>query len=102
MGDYTNKDTPIRANIMFAGIAGIIWAMQFVFQKVGEPAMGKDLAYISFAIVMGSAIFFSSLVGVMTGEWKGTAALFLYHLFWKQDEVEWECNACKSGCRSSG
>ncbi|MDA3926633.1 MAG: rhamnose/proton symporter RhaT [Kiritimatiellae bacterium] len=74
MGDYTNKDTPIRANIMFAGIAGIIWAMQFVFQKVGEPAMGKDLAYISFAIVMGSAIFFSSLVGVMTGEWKGVGS----------------------------
>jgi len=74
MGDYTNKETPIVKNILLAGIAGVIWALQFVFQKVGEPAMGKDLAYISFAIVMGSAIFFSSLVGVVTGEWKGVGA----------------------------
>lgn len=71
MGDYTNKKSPILMNIFLAGGAGVIWAMQFVCQKVGEPAMGKDLAYISFAIVMGSAIFFSSLVGVLTGEWKG-------------------------------
>ncbi len=74
MGDYTDKSTPILRNMFLAGIAGVIWAMQFVCQKVGEPAMGKDLAYISFAIVMGSAIFFSSLVGVMTGEWKGVGA----------------------------
>lgn len=70
LGDYRNRRTPISSNILFAGLAGIIWAMQFVCQKVGEPAMG-DIAYISFAIVMGSAIFFSSLVGVLLGEWKG-------------------------------
>jgi len=74
MGDYGNKATPIMANIFFAGFAGVIWAMQFVCQKVGEPAMGKDLAYVGFAIVMGSAIFFSSLVGVLVGEWKGVGA----------------------------
>jgi L-rhamnose-H+ transport protein len=70
MGDYSNKATPIVSNIFFAGLAGVIWAMQFVCQKVGEPAMG-DIAYIGFAIVMGSAIFFSSLVGILLGEWKG-------------------------------
>lgn len=70
MGDYVNKRTPIAANIMFAGIAGIIWALQFVFQKVGEPAMGR-YEYIGFAIVMGSAIFFSSIIGILLGEWKG-------------------------------
>ena len=74
MSDYTNVKTPIAGNIFLAGIAGVIWAMQFVCQKMGEPAMGKDLAYISFAIVMGSAIFFSSLVGVFTGEWKGVGS----------------------------
>ena len=70
LGDYANPRTPILANIFFAGLAGVIWAMQFVCQKVGEPAMG-ELAYIGFAIVMGSAIFFSSLVGVLLGEWRG-------------------------------
>lgn len=70
LGDYTNRNAPGSSNILFAGLAGIIWAMQFVCQKVGEPAMG-DIAYIGFAIVMGSAIFFSSLVGLLLGEWKG-------------------------------
>lgn len=54
-----------------AGLAGVIWAMQFACQKIGEPAMG-DMRYISFAIVMGSCVLFSSLLGVALGEWKGT------------------------------
>jgi L-rhamnose-H+ transport protein len=70
LGDYTNARAPIAANLFFAGLAGVIWALQFVCQKVGEPQMG-DVAYIGFAIVMGSAIFFSSLVGILLGEWKG-------------------------------
>lgn len=70
LGDYANARTPVVANIFFAGLAGVIWAMQVVCQKVGEPAMG-EMAYIGFAIVMGSAIFFSSLVGVLLGEWQG-------------------------------
>ena len=56
-----------------AGLAGVIWAMQFACQKIGEPAMG-DMRYISFAIVMGSCVLFSSLLGVALGEWKGTSA----------------------------
>ncbi len=71
LSDYGNTSAPIVSNIFFAGLAGVIWALQFVCQKVGEPAMGKDLAYIGFAIVMGSAIFFSSLTGILLGEWKG-------------------------------
>jgi L-rhamnose-H+ transport protein len=70
LGDYAKAGAPIVPNIFFAGLAGVIWAMQFVCQKMGEPAMG-DVAYIGFAIVMGSAIFFSSLVGILLGEWKG-------------------------------
>ena len=54
-----------------AALAGIIWAMQFACQKIGEPAMG-DMRYISFAIVMGSCVLFSSLLGVALGEWRGT------------------------------
>ena len=56
-----------------AGLAGVIWACQFVCQKVGEPAMG-DMRYISFAVVMGSCVLFSSVLGVVLGEWKGTGA----------------------------
>jgi L-rhamnose-H+ transport protein len=64
---------PIVANIFFAGLAGVIWACQFACQKVGEPQMG-DLKYIGFAVVMGASIFFSSLLGIFMGEWKGTGA----------------------------
>jgi L-rhamnose-H+ transport protein len=71
--DYTKPAGLVAGNVLFAGLAGVIWAMQFVCQKVGEPALGKDIAYISFAIVMGSSIFFSSLVGILIGEWKGVS-----------------------------
>ena len=69
--DYKNPKSLIP-NFTFAGLAGVIWAMQFACQKVGEPAMG-DIAYISFAIVMGSCVLFSSLIGAFLGEWKGTS-----------------------------
>jgi L-rhamnose-H+ transport protein len=31
------------------------------------------MRYISFGVLMASAIFFSTLVGAALGEWKGTA-----------------------------
>ena len=68
-GDYRKSFSPW----ILAAIAGSIWAMQFVCQKIGEPAMG-DMRYISFAVVMGSCVLFSSLLGVVLGEWKGTGA----------------------------
>ena len=74
-GDYLNKGKENNYNLVFlwAGLAGIIWAMQFACQKIGEPLMG-DMRYISFAVVMGSCVLFSSLLGVFLGEWKGTGA----------------------------
>ena len=68
-GDYVNAS----AAWPLAGLAGVIWAMQFACQKIGEPAMG-EMSYISFAVVMGSCVLFSSLLGVVLGEWKGTGA----------------------------
>lgn len=59
--------------LVLASLAGIIWACQFACQKVGEPQMG-DMKYIGFAVVMGSSIFFSSILGIFMGEWKGTGA----------------------------
>lgn len=68
-GDYRKGGM----NFAFAGLAGVIWAMQFACQKIGEPAMG-EIKYISFAVVMGSCVLFSSLLGACLGEWKGTSA----------------------------
>lgn len=72
LSDYSpRKFSRFAPNLLLAGLAGIIWALQFACQKVGEPAMG-DLRYISFAVVMGSCVLFSSVLGVFLGEWKGT------------------------------
>ena len=70
--DYFRRG-PVARNWMFASLVGVIWVFQFICQKAGEPLMG-DLKYISFAVVMASTIFFSTLIGVMLGEWKGVGA----------------------------
>ena len=75
--DYCIKISDLKSqrgfSFLWAALAGIIWAMQFACQKIGEPMMG-DMRYISFAVVMGSCVLFSSLLGVFLGEWKGTGA----------------------------
>ena len=73
-GDYVRPEGPVLlANIVFAGLAGTIWCSQFICLKTGEPAMGKT-AYIGFAVLMASAIMFSSLLGILLGEWRGTSS----------------------------
>ena len=59
-------------NIVLSVTVGIIGVMQFVLQKAGEPLMG-EFRYISFAVLMSSAVFFSAILGVFLGEWKGTS-----------------------------
>lgn len=72
--DYATLAKPATMGVVFwSGLAGVIWACQFACQKMGESFAG-DIAYISFAIVMGSSVLFSSLLGVFLGEWKGTGA----------------------------
>jgi L-rhamnose-H+ transport protein len=49
-----------------------VWCCQFICFKTGEPQMGAT-SYIGWAVLMASAIFFSQIVGVISGEWKGTS-----------------------------
>jgi hypothetical protein len=71
-GDYVKGGTPIIGNFFFAGLAGAIWCSQFVCLKSGEPAMGKQ-AYVGFAVLMASAILFSTVLGILLGEWRNTS-----------------------------
>lgn len=73
LGDYGKKNTPLIGNLFFAGAAGAIWCAQFICFKTGEPRMGA-MAYIGWAVLMASAILFSTLLGIFLGEWKGTSA----------------------------
>jgi len=71
-GDYTKKDAPIAANVIFGAIAGAIWVCQFVAFKTGEPQMGSQ-SYVGWAVLMASSIMFSGVLGLILGEWKGTS-----------------------------
>lgn len=70
--DYTRGDAPLLANLFFAALAGAIWCSQFICLKTGEPAMGQ-MAYIGFSVLFAAAILFSTILGIMLGEWKGTS-----------------------------
>ena len=69
-GDYTVRFNPL--NYLLSIVDGIIGVMQFVLQKAGEPLMG-EFRYISFAVLMSSAVFFSAILGVFLGEGQGTS-----------------------------
>jgi len=71
-GDYIGFSASQFRNFVLSISVGVIGVMQFVLQKAGEPLMG-DFRYISFAVLMSSAVFFSAILGVLLGEWKGTS-----------------------------
>ena len=58
-------------NLALCVLSGVMGVSQFVLQKLGEPLMG-EMRYISFAVLMASAIFFSTAVGLFLGEWRQT------------------------------
>lgn len=70
---FSDYARPSVRNIALCAAIGVAWVMQFVCTKAGEPLMG-DLKYISFAVMMASTILFSTVFGVILGEWKGTGA----------------------------
>ena len=61
----------VPLNFLLAASAGVLWASQSACQKIGEPALG-DIRFVSFALVMGACVMFSTLLGVLLGEWRGT------------------------------
>ncbi len=72
-GDYVKAGAPVANNLLFAALAGVLWCMQFVCFKTGEPSMGST-SYIGWAVLMAASILFSQLLGILLGEWKGTGA----------------------------
>ena len=69
-GDYAR---PSLRNLFLCASIGVLWLLQFIGVKAGEPLVPPEMRYISFAVMMASTIFFSTLVGIMLGEWKGTS-----------------------------
>jgi len=72
LSDYSRPGIPLLMNYLLAALAGAIWCSQFICFKTGEPKMGQT-AYIGWAVLMASAILFSTLIGIALGEWRGTS-----------------------------
>ncbi len=73
-GDYVKQGAPLAGNVLFAGAAGAIWCSQFALFKVADAKIGPDLAFAGWTVLMSSMIVFSSILGIVLGEWKGSSA----------------------------
>ena len=71
--DFTNKQTPIMKNVIWAAIGGTTWYMQFFFYGMGSTFLGEEYEFASWALHMASIIFFSNIWGMYFKEWKGVS-----------------------------
>jgi L-rhamnose-H+ transport protein len=69
--DYTNPNTPISKNILFAGLAGTMWFLQFFFYGMGESKLGNGAS--SWILHMATIILTANAWGLGLGEWKGVS-----------------------------
>jgi L-rhamnose-H+ transport protein len=72
-GDYVKSGAPLVTNFFFAALAGVIWCMQMVSLKTGEPAMGS-MKYVGWSVMFSAVILFSTVFGIWLGEWRNTSA----------------------------
>jgi L-rhamnose-H+ transport protein len=71
-GDYTNKQTPLSRNYLFAALAGTTWFLQFFFYGMGESKLGNGAS--SWILHMAFIILVSNMWGIALNEWKGVSA----------------------------
>lgn len=69
--DYTNTATPIASNVLFSGIAGTMWFLQFFFYGMGESKLGNGAS--SWILHMATIILTANFWGLYLKEWKGVS-----------------------------
>ncbi len=69
--DFTNTSSPIAKNVMFSGLAGTIWYLQFFFYGMGESKLGSGAS--SWVLHMSTIILTANMWGIVRKEWKGTS-----------------------------
>jgi L-rhamnose-H+ transport protein len=70
-GDYTNSATPISKNILFSGVAGTMWFLQFFFYGMGESKLGNGAS--SWILHMATIILTANMWGLYLKEWKSVS-----------------------------
>ncbi len=72
-GDYTNRETPLKTNYLWAMLAGVTWYFQFFFYGMGQSKLGKSLDFASWTLHMAFIILVGTLWGLFYKEWKGVS-----------------------------
>ena len=70
-GDYTNRQTPLLKNYLFAALAGTTWFLQFFFYGMGESKLGNGAS--SWILHMAFIILVANMWGIILKEWKGVS-----------------------------
>lgn len=78
--DYTNTKTPITKNILFSGIAGTMWFLQFFFYGMGESKLGNGAS--SWILHMATIILTANFWGFYLKEWSGVSKRTLRTFGW--------------------
>lgn len=68
-GDYTKKNAPKLANLIFCALAGTTWFLQFFFYGMGASKMGNGAS--SWILHMAFIILIANAWGLILKEWKG-------------------------------
>jgi L-rhamnose-H+ transport protein len=68
-GDYTDPQTPLLKNYLFAALAGTTWFLQFFFYGMGESKLGNGAS--SWILHMAFIILVANCWGLFLKEWKG-------------------------------
>ncbi len=69
--DYTDKSAPRLKNILFSGLAGTTWYLQFFFYGMGESKLGNGAS--SWILHMSTIILTANMWGVVRKEWHATS-----------------------------
>ncbi|OCB75868.1 rhamnose/proton symporter RhaT [Flavobacterium piscis] len=78
--DYTNTKTPIARNVLFSGIAGTMWFLQFFFYGMGESKLGNGAS--SWILHMATIILTANFWGFYLKEWSGVSQRTLRTFGW--------------------
>lgn len=69
--DFTNRNSPIAANMLFSALAGTTWFLQFFFYGMGESKLGNGAS--SWILHMSAIILTANMWGIYRKEWTGVS-----------------------------
>lgn len=62
----------LSINYLLCAAVGALWYLQFFFYSIGQTKMGK-YDFSSWTLLMASILIFSTVWGILLGEWNGTS-----------------------------